>query len=62
MIYDIIKELCDERGLSIRQLEIRAGVGNGVIAGWKTASPRVDKLQQVADALGVPLTRLLKGA
>lgn len=60
MIYDTIKTLCEERGLSIRQLELKAGIGNGVIAGWKASSPRVDKLQRVADALEVPVEQLLK--
>lgn len=58
MIYKKVKALCEEQGISIRECEIRAGLGNGVIAGWKESVPRLDKIQAVAKVLGVPLSEL----
>lgn len=58
MLYKKVKALCDERGISIRECEKRAGLGNGVIAGWKESVPRLDKIQAVAKVLGVPLSEL----
>lgn len=60
-VYDIIKRICEMRGLSIRQLELLAGLGNGVIGKWRSSSPRIVTLQKVADALKVPIGVLLNG-
>lgn len=60
MLYQKIKALCDEHGISIRECENRAGLGNGTIGGWKEKSPRLDKLLAVAKALGVPITALIE--
>ena len=61
LIYERIKKICTEKGLSIRKLEEQAGLGNGVISGWKESSPRVDSLQSAANVLGVPIEYLIKG-
>lgn len=58
MIYDNIARLCKERGISIRQLEKRLDLGNGIIAKWQTRSPTVAKLKVVADYLSVSLDAL----
>lgn len=60
LIYDNIKKIAKERGISIRKIEIGAGIGNGVIAGWKESSPTVENLKRVADYLGVPLEKLIQ--
>jgi len=61
MIYERIKAEADQMGLTIAELEKRAGLGNGVIGGWRTASPNARKLEAVADTLGVSVDYLLKG-
>lgn len=61
IIYEKIKALCEERGISIAALEKDAGVGNGVIGKWRESAPNVDTLAKVAAALGVPLIKLLEG-
>lgn len=58
-LYDRVKELCSERGISIRQLEIRLGIGNGIIARWKTSIPNSERLDKVADFFGVSTDYLL---
>lgn len=61
MLYETIKAICDKQGISIMECEKRAGLGNGVIGAWRTASPRISSVQAVADALDVPITDLLEG-
>ena len=39
MIYERIKAEADRQGITIAELEKRTGLGNGVIGGWRTASP-----------------------
>lgn len=59
-IYDRIKALCDSKGISIRECEKRAGIGNGTIAGWQSSSPVISKLQAVASVLGVSISKLVE--
>lgn len=60
MIYENVKRLSDEKGISISRLEKEAGLGNGTISGWKTSAPRLDSLQAVAKVLKVKVDKLLK--
>jgi transcriptional regulator with XRE-family HTH domain len=60
MLYERIKKLCDEQGISIMECEKRAGLGNGVIGAWRMASPRINSVQAVAKALGVSVSDLLE--
>jgi transcriptional regulator with XRE-family HTH domain len=57
-----IKALCEQRGITIYRLEHDTGIGNGVIAKWKTCSPRVGTLKKVADYFGVSVDELLTDA
>lgn len=59
-IYEKIKALCDSKGISIRECEKRAGIGNGTIAGWHTSSPVIAKLQAVANVLDVSISKLVE--
>lgn len=60
MIYDNVKRISDEKGISIFQLEKEAGLGNGTIGGWRTSTPRLDSLQAVAKVLKVKVDKLLQ--
>ena len=59
MILENIKRLCKENGISIWALEKELGIGNGAIAKWSTASPRVENVKSVADFFGVTVDELL---
>ncbi|MBQ9348173.1 MAG: helix-turn-helix transcriptional regulator [Oscillibacter sp.] len=61
MIFDNIRALCMERGVSVRRVERETGIANGVIRKWNHQSPRVDKLLLVADYFGVTLDELVRG-
>lgn len=58
-LYEKVKEITDSRGISIRKVELMAGIGNGTIGQWRYANPKLDTLKKVALALGVPLEVLL---
>lgn len=59
MIYDKIKSLCKEQGLSINSLENAAGLSKGAISKWNKSKPTVDKLSAVAKILGISIDKLL---
>ena len=61
MIYDNIKNCAKKRGLSLMEVERRAGLARGHIEKWKKIfNPSLTSLQKVADALGVSVSTLLK--
>jgi transcriptional regulator with XRE-family HTH domain len=60
MIYENIRRLCDEQGLSVRRLEVTAGLGNGTISNWRKTPKTVKALEKVAKHLGVTVDALLK--
>lgn len=61
MIYDNVKSLCDEQGLTIMALEQKAGLSNGAVGRWRTHNPGAIYLKKAADALGVSVDKLLEG-
>ncbi len=59
-IYDCIKDLCSERKITIKDVEIACGFSNGSISKWRgTYSPGIDKVQKVADFFGVSIDFLI---
>lgn len=60
-LYDKVKELATEKDLSIAALEIKSGIANGTIAGWKTGRPYADTLGKVATALETTIDELMEG-
>ena len=61
-LYDRIKDLAEAKGMPIYLVEKEAGLGNGVIAGWKTSVPRVTSVLAVAKVLEVTASDLLEDA
>lgn len=62
MIYNTIKAICEERGISVTSIEKQAGLGNGTISKWDKASPTIEKLKPVADVLGCSIDELIAEA
>lgn len=58
MVYDKIKKLADEKGISIYALEKKAGLPNGSIGKWRESSPTLKSLEAVANALEVSVGSL----
>ena len=60
MIYDNVKKLCEESGISIFTLETQLGIGNGTIGRWKDSKPLAETLKKVADYFHVSMEDLMK--
>lgn len=60
MLFDNVKRICDEKGISIWKLERELDLPNCSIRKWNESEPGVRKVQKVADYLGVPIEELLK--
>lgn len=56
---DRIKELANQRKVSVAELERDLGFGNGSISKWNKQSPSTEKLKQVADYFQVSLDYLV---
>ncbi len=59
MIYEKIKELCQERRTTVSAVEKEAKLSNATIRKWNKSSPTVDNLQAVARALNVRVEELI---
>lgn len=58
-LFENVQKTAKQRGLSIRALNEKAQLGTNAIYKWKTQNPSTDKLQAVADVLGVSVDYLL---
>ena len=58
VIYDNVKKLCDQKGISIWRLE--RDLSNRSVSKWNDNEPGIRKVQKVADYLGVPIEKLLE--
>ena len=58
---DRIKEICLDRGIAISRLERDCGLSNGYIRNMKDGRMSAERLQTVADYLGVSYWYLLTG-
>lgn len=61
MIYETIKRLSKEKGLSINQLEKTLGLSKGSLCRIDTNRPSIDRLQRIADFFEVSLDYLTTG-
>jgi transcriptional regulator with XRE-family HTH domain len=61
---DRLEEVLTERGLSMRSVSLRAGLGENYLVGVlrENKDPSIERLIKVADTLGVSLSWLLYGA
>lgn len=57
-MYQKIKELCTERGISVATMESEVGFANGTVRRWGAIQPSIDKVIKVADYLGVSVDEL----
>lgn len=54
-----IRYLANKQGLSLPNLEVKLGLGNGTISRWNKSSPNSDKLIKISDFFGVSIDYLL---
>lgn len=60
MLFDKIRALAEEKGVSIYRLEKEAELSKSSICKWNDNIPSVDKIQKVAKLLGVTVDSLLE--
>lgn len=60
LIYDNVREICMEKGISISSVEKEAGISNGSIRKWNESSPTISNLKSVANVLGVTVDVLIR--
>lgn len=60
-IYERIEILRKSKGLSQGKLEKQLGFSNGSISKWKNSTPKVERLQKLADFFGVSVEYLMTG-
>ena len=55
-----VQEICKSRGITMQVLASRMGVTYQALYASVSGNPTVNKLQEIADALGVPLAELFE--
>ena len=50
-IYDKIKKICKEKGLSVTYVEKKAELGNGLISKWNDSVPSVANFEKSSEHL-----------
>lgn len=58
MYYEKFAELCKERKATAAEVSRGTGIASATLTNWKKGNytPKIDKLQLIADYFGVPLT------
>ena len=60
MIYQNIKAIADNAGISIRRIEMDTGITLGSIYHWDEIKPSVDKVAKVARYLNTTVEKLIE--
>lgn len=54
-----IKNLCNEKKITIAEVERKVGISNGQIRRWDTSSPKIENVEKVANYFDVSTDYLL---
>lgn len=60
MLYENIKTIANDKGVSINKIETELKLGKSVISKWNKNRPSIDKVARVAGYLNVPIEALIK--
>lgn len=55
-MFDNIKNISRKRGMSLKEVAKKSGLGENAIYRWKTETPRIDSLNKVAKTLNVTVS------
>ncbi len=60
--YQKFEELCKKQNMTPYKVSCNTGVATSTLSMWKNGkyTPKLDKLQKIAKALGVPITYFLE--
>ena len=59
LIYDKVKKICKQKGVTILKLESDLGFPRSSICKWNDNEPGVSKVKKVADYLKVDINKLI---
>lgn len=59
-LFETVKKLAEEEGMTLYQLNNKAGLGANSIYSWKTSTPKANTLEKVAQELHVSVSDILK--
>lgn len=57
--YEQLKKICQEHNTTVYAVEKATGASKGSFIKWRTSSPSVDKIIEIADYFGVPMDYLI---
>ena len=60
MVYETIKRIAEEKGLSIAKIEKAAGLSAGAIGKWAKCSPSLENARAVSSVLGCTVDDLIR--
>lgn len=60
MLYNNVRRMCEQKGISVSMLEKKMEFSNGSISKWNDNEPGIRKVQKVADYFGVAIEDLLE--
>lgn len=61
-MYQTVLNEARKKGISVSELERKAGMAKGAIYKWKTSSPNLNTLDRVAEVLGIETSTLIARA
>ena len=61
IMYERIQKLCEQSGITVKELENECGIKNSTICKWKESMPKADNLYKVACYFNVSMAYLLTG-
>lgn len=61
MVYELIKDAADRKGVTISKVESECKLSNGTIGKWKNSkyAPRMDSVCKVAKYLKIPMGKIV---
>ena len=62
-MYSVFQSLCEQNGVKPAEVARETGIAKATLSEWKngTYTPKIDKLQKIADFFGVTIDYLLTG-
>lgn len=60
-MFERIKALCAEKGITVQTLEMMSGLSNGTITHWRNSNPRVSAVCAIANVLNSTVEYIYAG-
>lgn len=62
-LYEKFQKVCEECNTTPYQVSVATGVATSTLTMWKQGkyTPKIDKIQKIADHFGVPISYFLEG-